>query len=52
MRKLVFSRIWSIFFAGILLRVLPERIKGQHRAGHALMWLSTFPKGVLKWTPR
>jgi hypothetical protein len=38
------ARIWSVFFTGIALRVLPERVKGQHRAADIVVWLSAFPK--------
>lgn len=37
------SRIWSVLFIGVALRVLPERFKGQHRAGEIAMWASAFP---------
>ncbi len=45
MRSLKNARIWSVLIAGIALRVLPERVKGQHRAGDIVVWLSAFPKG-------
>ena len=44
MHSLKNVRIWSVLIAGIALRVLPERIKGQHRAGDIVVWLSAFPK--------
>jgi len=44
MSKLKDARIWSIFFVGIALRVLPERIKHQHRAADIALWFSAFPK--------
>ncbi len=39
------SRIWPVFFAGVALSVLPERVKGQRRVGQIIVWLSAFPKG-------
>jgi hypothetical protein len=45
MKTIKDARVWSIFFASIALRVLPERIKGQHRAAEVGLWLSAFPKG-------
>jgi hypothetical protein len=44
MKTLKNARVWSIFFASIALRVLPERVKGQHRAADIGLWLSAFPK--------
>lgn len=44
MRSLKNARLWSVLLAGIVLRVLPEHIKGQHRAGDIVVWLSAFPK--------
>jgi hypothetical protein len=38
------ARFWSVFFTGAALRVLPERIKHQHRAADIVLWLSAFPK--------
>lgn len=43
MRTIKNSRIWSVLFIGIALRVLPERFKGQHRAGEIAVWASAFP---------
>lgn len=43
MRKVIKARIWPVFFVGIALRVLPERFKGQHRAGDIIVWASSFP---------
>jgi hypothetical protein len=45
MRKLTSARVWSVFFVGAALRVLPERFKGQHRAGDLVIWASSFPRG-------
>lgn len=45
MRSLTNARIWSVLLVGIALRVLPERVQGQHRAGDIAVWLSAFPKG-------
>jgi hypothetical protein len=44
MSKIKDARIWSVLIAGVVLRVLPERVKGQHRAGDIVVWLSAFPK--------
>jgi hypothetical protein len=44
MRILKDTRIWSVFFVGIALRVLPERVKHQHRVADIVLWLSAFPK--------
>lgn len=38
------SRIWPVFFTGLALSILPERVKGQHRAGQIVVWLSSFPR--------
>jgi hypothetical protein len=43
MRTIKNSRIWSVLLAGIVLRVLPERFKGQHRVGEIAVWVSAFP---------
>jgi hypothetical protein len=45
MKTLKNARIWSVLIAGIALRVLPERVKGQHRVGEIAVWVSAFPKG-------
>lgn len=39
------SRIWPVFFAGVALTLLPERIKYQRRTGQIVVWLSSFPRG-------
>ena len=39
------SRIWPVFFAGVALSLLPEKIKYQHRVGEIVVWLSSFPRG-------
>jgi hypothetical protein len=44
MKTLKNARVWSIFFANIALRVLPERVKHQHRVADIGLWLSAFPK--------
>jgi hypothetical protein len=46
MRTLKKFRIWSLLFAGIALRVLPERVKGQHRAGEIAVWASSYPRVI------
>ena len=38
------SRVWPVFFAGVALSLLPERVKNQHRIGEIVVWLSAFPK--------
>ncbi len=38
------ARIWPVFFAGIALVLLPERVKHQHRTGEIIIWASSFPK--------
>lgn len=44
MKTIKDARIWSVFVAAIALRVLPERVKGQHRAADLAMWISAFPR--------
>jgi hypothetical protein len=44
MRTVKNFRIWSLLFAGIALRILPERVKGQHRAGEIIVWASSYPR--------
>ena len=39
------SRIWPVFFAGVALSLLPERIRYQHRTGQIVVWLSSVPRG-------
>lgn len=46
MLKIRIFRIWSLFFLGIALRVLPERVKGQHRAGEIAVWVSSYPRMI------
>lgn len=43
--KVVKSRIWPVFFAGVALTFLPEKVKYQRRVGEIVVWLSSFPKG-------
>lgn len=44
MRTVKKLRIWPLLFAGIALRVLPERVKGQHRAAGIAVWASSYPR--------
>jgi hypothetical protein len=44
MKKLKDIRYWTILLTGVTLRVLPEQIKGQHRTGDIVIWLSAFPR--------
>jgi len=37
------SRFWPLFFLGLALRVLPEKVKHQHRLGNISIWASSFP---------
>lgn len=39
------SRIWPVFFAGVALSLLPEKVKHQRRFGQIVVWLSSFPRG-------
>jgi hypothetical protein len=39
------ARLWRLFAVGVILRVIPEFVRHQHRAGDIVLWVSSFPRG-------